>query len=184
MRQGLRTTALAFAAAVLLAGTAAAETYLSGFVEATQAFRIQKNSALDSTTRFIDWRSPRSELRAQLKLSGGGDRDEYFVRMDFVSDRVYANQSELDVREAYLKLYPYKWLDVKVGRQVATWGTGDLLFANDLFAKDWVAFFTGQELSYLKPPQDLIRIGIYTGGSSQKILAPTVGKWLQERFGD
>ena len=26
-------------------------------------------------------------------------------------------------------------------------------------------------------------IGIYTGGASQKILAPTVGKWLRERVG-
>lgn len=146
------------------AGAARAEPYISGFVEATQAFRIQKNAALDATDRFVDRSFPRSDLRAQLKLSGGGDREEYFLRTDFVSDQAYAEGGRIDVREAYVKLYPYRWLDLKIGRQVATWGTGDLLFANDLFAKDWVAFFTGQELSYLKPPQDLLRVSIYTGG--------------------
>jgi len=157
--------------ALLLAGslTAQAEPYVSGFVEATQALRVQKNGVLDNGKTVQDWTYPRSDLRAQLKLSGGGDRDEYFVRLDFLSDQVYASESKIDVREAYLKLYPYSWLDVKVGRQVATWGTGDLLFANDLFAKDWVAFFTGMDLAYLKPPQDLLRLGIYTGGPTLEL---------------
>ena len=57
-------------------GVSGAETYISGFVETIQAQRIQINRALDAGERFIDWRSPRSELRAQLKLSGGGDRDD------------------------------------------------------------------------------------------------------------
>jgi hypothetical protein len=164
VKKGLNIAVLAVVAALFAGGVTRAETYISGFVEATQAQRIQANPALDSSTRFIDWRAPRSELRVQLKLSGGGDRDEYFVRMDVLSDQVYNSETKIDLREAYLKLHPYSWLDVKLGRQVATWGTGDLLFANDLFAKDWVAFFTAQDLAYLKPPQDLIRLGIYTGG--------------------
>jgi hypothetical protein len=163
-KRGLLAGALIAFVANFAPGPSRAETHISGFVEATQALRIQRNRALDASKRFIDWRAPRSELRAGLKFSGGGDRDEYFVRVDIISDQVYGSQTAIDLREAYLKLHPYSWLDLKIGRQVATWGTGDLLFANDLFAKDWVAFFTGQELSYLKPPQDLIRVGIYTGG--------------------
>jgi hypothetical protein len=56
------------------------------------------------------------------------------------------------------------WLDMKLGRQVATWGTGDLVFANDLFAKDWEAFFTALNDSYLKAPQDLLRLTAYVQG--------------------
>jgi len=154
-----------------LAGTAHADTYISGFVEATQALRVQKNMALDNGLGLQERAYPRSDLRAQLKLSGGGDRDEYFVRLDFLSDQAGSPTSTIDVREAYLKLYATSWLDLKLGRQVATWGTGDLLFANDLFAKDWVAFFTGMDLAYLKPPQDLLRVGFYAGSTTIEVAA-------------
>jgi len=148
-----------------------ADTYISGFVEATQALRIQSNSVLDGGLGFQERGYPRSDLRAQLKLSGGGDRDEYFLRMDFVSDPTHTGENSVDLREAFVKLHPHSWLDLKIGRQIATWGTGDLLFANDLFAKDWVAFFTGMDLGYLKRPQDLLRIGLYAGGTTLEIAA-------------
>lgn len=167
MRKGLWLAGIAVLAGVALAHAAPD---ISGFVEGTQTMRVQKNAALGGGG-FKDWAYPRSDFRAQLKLSGGGDRDEYFLRMDFLSDQTHTVGTQLDIREAYVKVFPYKWLDVKAGRQVATWGTGDLLFANDLFAKDWVAFFTGQELSYLKLPQDLIRFGLYTGGPTIEFAA-------------
>jgi hypothetical protein len=105
----------------------------------------------------------------QLQLSGGGERDEYFVRVDFLSDRVSSQVGELDLREAYLKLFPADWFDLKIGRQVATWGTGDLLFVNDLFAKDLVAFFTGLDIGYLKLSQDLLRMAFYLGKPTLEI---------------
>ena len=52
--------------------------------------------------------------------------------------------------------------DVNVGRQVLTWGTGDLLFLNDLFPKDFVSFFAGRDDEYLKAPGDTLRINHYT----------------------
>ena len=42
--------------------------------------------------------------------------------------------------------------------------------------------FVDPEL-YTEVPIRTGHIGIYTGGSSQKVLAPTVANWLQERFG-
>ena len=164
MRRGL------FGCILLLwTGTAAAQPYIGGFVEGIQAFRIQPNSALDASRSFSDWPYPRSEVRVQLQLSGGGDRDEYFVRLDFVSDRLDESVGRLDLREAYLKLYLADWTDLKIGRQVATWGTGDLLFVNDLFARDWVAFFTGLDVQYLKRPQDLLRMAFYLGAPTLEI---------------
>jgi hypothetical protein len=44
-----------------------------------------------------------------------------------------------------------------VGRQIATWGVGDLLFINDVFPKDWVSFFSGRPLEYLKLGVDALR---------------------------
>jgi len=153
----------------LTAGTfsvADAEVYIDGFTEITQAVRVESNLALDNGASFQNRNYPRGDARAQIRLSGSSEREEYFVRMDFLSDYARNKNVSVEFREAYLKLYLADWMSVKVGRQVATWGTGDLLFVNDLFAKDWVAFFTGQELSYLKRPQDLARLSFYRGGAT------------------
>jgi hypothetical protein len=53
-------------------------------------------------------------------------------------------------------------MDLKIGRQILTWGTGDLLFINDLFPKDWNSFFIGRDEEYLKAPSDGIRVSLYT----------------------
>lgn len=164
----MRKAILTLVLTVALGATAWAQPLINGFVEGAQAIRVQKNTALgdgDLGQRTY----PRSELRLQLKLQGYGDRGSYFVRTDFVSDATVADRSTVDLREAYVKFTPARWLDIKAGRQVATWGTGDLIFANDLFAKDWDAFFTGLDDTYLKPPQDLLRATVYFGGATFEV---------------
>ncbi|MFC1572133.1 hypothetical protein ACFL6M_00895 [Candidatus Eisenbacteria bacterium] len=143
---------------------------LAGFVEGAQALRVEENQALGGVD-LGDRVYPRSELRAQITARDSHDMGSFFLRMDLVSDATTSERTHIDLREAYVKLYLARWLDVKVGRQVATWGTGDLVFANDLFAKDWEAFFTGLDDSYLKPPQDLARISFYTKGVTAEIAA-------------
>jgi hypothetical protein len=44
---------------------------------------------------------------------------------------------------------------------VLTWGTGDLVFLNDLFPKSWVSFFSGRDDEYLKAPSDAVRATWY-----------------------
>jgi len=68
----------------------------------------------------------------------------------------------LDLREANVSFSPLRFMDVKLGRQVLTWGTGDMLFVNDLFGKDWQAFFTGRDVEYLKAPSDAIKISLFS----------------------
>jgi hypothetical protein len=67
-------------------------------------------------------------------------------------------QGTLDLREANALFSPAAWMDIKAGRQILTWGTGDLLFINDLFPKDFVAFFTGRDEAYLKAPSDAFKV--------------------------
>jgi len=64
----------------------------------------------------------------------------------------------LDLREASMSLRPTDDLDVRLGRQILTWGTGDLVFINDLFPKDWNAFILGRDEDYLKAPSDAFRL--------------------------
>ena len=154
-----------------LAVGAGAAPYVGGFVEGAHAMRLYSNPAIDGGLSFGYRDYPRSEMRAQLKISDGMDDAEYFLRIDLLSDatRPGGERASVDLREAYLKLYPTDWLELKLGRQVATWGTGDFVFANDLFAKSWQAFFTGLDDAYLKPPQDLLRATAFFGGKTAEI---------------
>ena len=165
----MRTLSLIFALLTGLAGAAAAQPLLGGFVEGAWALRIEENAALDGGRGFAERAYPRNELRGQLTLQDGLGAADVWLRLDFISDAASPEPSRLDLREAYLKLRLADWLDLKAGRQVATWGTGDLVFANDLFAKDWQAFFTGLDDAYLKPPQDLLRLTAYLGGATAEL---------------
>jgi hypothetical protein len=67
-----------------------------------------------------------------------------------------------DLREASFGFSPLDFLDVKVGRQVLTWGTGDLVFLNDLFPKDWQSFLSGRDVEYLKAPSDALKLSFFS----------------------
>jgi len=71
-----------------------------------------------------------------------------------------------DLREAWLFYRPTDYADLKTGRQVLTWGTGDLLFINDLFPKDYRSFFIGRDEEYLKAPSDSIKLSLFSGVAS------------------
>jgi hypothetical protein len=98
------------------------------------------------------------EARLRLELSASAEDVEVagWFKGDLVHDAV-GDETELDVREAYLD-YASANLDLRLGRQIATWGVGDLLFINDVFPKDWVSFFSGRPLEYLKVAVDGVRL--------------------------
>ncbi|MCK5235787.1 MAG: hypothetical protein KAR06_02285 [Deltaproteobacteria bacterium] len=73
----------------------------------------------------------------------------------------YDGEVRAELREMYIALSPLDSLDVRVGRQVLTWGLGDLLFINDLFPKDHVSFFIGRDQEYLKLPSDALRMSFF-----------------------
>jgi len=84
-----------------------------------------------------------------------------FFKADFLADG-FEEEPDAELRELYLETSPLSFLDIKVGRQIITWGTGDLIFINDLFPKDWVSFFIGREDQYLKAPSDALKIGLFS----------------------
>ncbi|MDA8621990.1 hypothetical protein N9L48_05005 [Psychrosphaera sp.] len=66
-----------------------------------------------------------------------------------------------------------RW-DVKAGQQILTWGTGDYLFLNDMFAKDWQSFFAGRDNEYLKAPQLAVKAsGYYDFANVDLVVTPT-----------
>jgi hypothetical protein len=98
-----------------------------------------------------------AEERFRLDIFGWTESIEASIRFkgDFLYDHV-AEEFDVDLREAYAD-YTTESLDFRLGRQIVTWGVGDLLFINDVFPKDYVSFFSGRPLEYLKIGVDGLR---------------------------
>ncbi len=134
---------------------------LHGFLDARYGQRLQSDPYEDEQSL--------SEARLQLELSRMGDWATLQLKTDLYYDDV-VDQDDidledgsgwLDLREANLIFSPHDQVDVKFGRQILTWGTGDLLFINDLFPKDWQSFFSGRDVDYLKAPSDAIFVSFF-----------------------
>jgi hypothetical protein len=134
----------------------------SGFVETRYGQRLQN----DPTQKD----SSIGEIRAQLSAEKATDFLAVKITADVLYDPVlggYSNNFEtgkgwLDLREASLLFRPTDNSDIKLGRQTLTWGTGDLLFINDMFPKDWNSFFIGRDEEYLKAPSDAAKFSYFT----------------------
>lgn len=124
----------------------------NGFVEMRAGVRTDRE--LDEKDLSI------GEARLQLDLSKQLDWGTFKFKTDIVGDGV-EEEVNPELREMNLLFSPLDNMDVKVGRQVLTWGTGDMLFINDLFPKDWVSFFIGRDDEYLKAPSDAIKTSLF-----------------------
>ncbi len=100
------------------------------------------------------------EGRLQFDLFSYLDWGDIKVKGDALGDLV-TEEGDFDLREANVFTRPTDFMDVKVGRQILTWGTGDLIFINDLFPKDWQSFFIGRDTEYLKAPSDAAKVSLF-----------------------
>jgi len=137
---------------------------LHGFVEGAGGIRLKDDpaQARDATL---------GEARLQVELSREGPADSRLsFKADLIGDGV-EERGDVDLRELYLDLSPVRILDIRAGRQILTWGTGDLIFINDLFPKDFVSFFVGRSLEYLKVGSDAVKFSLYPGPFSLDLVA-------------
>ena len=126
---------------------------LNGFVEVRQGWRLQEDPYEKKTSI--------SEGRFQLDVGKDFDIEILKIKADLTGDLV-EEEARGELREFNLAFSPLDIIDMKIGRQTLTWGTGDLLFINDLFPKDWKAFFIGRDDEYLKAPADAFKISAFT----------------------
>ena len=116
--------------------------------------------------QFVDHSNPTkknqslAEARMQLETTRYFGEVESSATADLVVDGV-TDEVNLELRTAFINLTPGDNFDLRIGRQILTWGTGDLLFLNDLFPKDWQSFFSGRDMEYLKAPADAARLTWY-----------------------
>ena len=161
---------LIFLLAVVMAAPVRADLKLDGFMQGLYGGRLDEKNPTSSEQTA-------NESRLQLRLEQINDKSEFFGRLDFTYDGTRDGQNNdnyiWELREAYLKTRLGSHIDLKLGRQIMTWGTGDLIFINDAFAKDYRSFFIGRDDQYLKAPQNALRMEYYGGiGSVALIWTP------------
>jgi len=125
-----------------------------GFLDARGGLRPQDDPHESKTATL-------GETRLQVHLFKALDWAKFRIKSDFLYDGVVKG-AEVDLREANTILTPFEFMDLKVGRQILTWGTGDYIFINDLFPKDFNSFFVGRDDEYLKAPSDALKTSFYT----------------------
>lgn len=135
---------------------------LHGFAESAYGVKVSDDAAKRDNFNLL-------EERLQLKSSCALDGEGYWARKggtfhfkgDFTVDEYFSGRTDFELRELNFVWAPLEWMDAKAGRQTLTWGTGDYLFVNDLFPKDYESFFTGRDDEYLKKPSDALKISLY-----------------------
>lgn len=126
---------------------------LHGFYEMRAGYRLQ-NDKYEKDMSIM-------ESRLQLSLESFPDWGELRFKGDIVGDLVL-EKFYFQTRESYIFKRQTDNMDLTVGRQILTWGTGDLVFINDLFPKDWQSFFIGRDDEYLKAPSDAAKISLFS----------------------
>jgi hypothetical protein len=135
----------------------ALDTELHGFAETRVGARTRNDPTQDQMSL--------AEARLQLDSLTYFEASELQIRADLLYDALADDLDDIDldrgtgfidIRELNYLFSPLDSADLKIGRQILTWGTGDLLFINDLFPKDWNSFLLGRDEEYLKAPSDAI----------------------------
>lgn len=134
-----------------------------GFVEGSYGLRMQNDPALAGKDTTL------GDLRLRLETSYGFGKASISLKADGWYDHV-TNNLNANIRDLTLSVPLTSAIDLKAGRQILTWGTGDYLFINDQFSKNWQAFFSGQNDEYLKAASNSIKASWYKGDMSLNVV--------------
>ncbi len=140
---------------------------IGGFAQVNYAARVSRSPC--GTSGPCDFLL--GDERFQLKAEGASEqgRSSFAAKVDLFQDAV-EDRSGIEVRETFVDLIG-KRASLRAGRQIVTWGVGDLLFVNDIFPKDWVALFTGRPIEYLKVGSDALKLDLHLGAVEAEIVA-------------
>jgi hypothetical protein len=138
--------AVVLAAAAVFCAQAGAE--VSGFVQLRQVQRVGsvEGCSLAGCTAMVEEGS--AELLFERRLSAGSALS---IRAQAVHDGI-SRDHKASLREAAWAWQPLANVDIKVGRQIMTWGVSEYLYVNDIFPKNYDAFFTGSSFDRIKEP--------------------------------
>lgn len=135
---------------------------ITGFIETRFGMRLYEDPYEKDASM--------GEVRLQMELEKQINRFLFKCTTDIYYDAIPEDRSVnlekgnelIDLRELSAIFTAFDFMDIKAGRQILTWGTGDLVFINDLFPKDWQSFLIGRDTEYLKAPSDAVKVSIFT----------------------
>jgi hypothetical protein len=138
-----------------------AATEVSGFWEYRYGERLRDTDLHGQTSL--------NETRLHVALDQPGERLSFEAAADFLYDDLAASrqidlesgEGWFDLRRLNLLWKPLPAVDLRLGRQIITWGTGDRVFLNDTFPKD-SRYWLGRDIEYVKAPSDAARVSWYT----------------------
>ncbi len=139
----------------------ASDVSLHGFLQGSYSLNTASENPDGSDFKW-------AEERLQLKLDASRGPLYLFVKTDFSYDHL-EGRADAELREGYVDVVSESW-DLRLGRQIITWGIGDLVFINDVFPKDFEAFFSGRPLEYLKKGVDGLKVGLYPPAASFEVV--------------
>ncbi|MFH1092600.1 MAG: hypothetical protein V1739_00435 [Candidatus Omnitrophota bacterium] len=144
---------------------------INGFIENDFGFKLGSDSTKRDDFNLFE---QRLQLKTTLYPHWNAVLENLMTaidaKADFVIDEYFNGRTDFQWRLLNLSLSPAGWMDLKAGRQVFTWGTGDYLFINDLFPKDYISFYIGRDDEYLKKPSDGIKASLYSDISNLDII--------------
>ena len=136
----------------------AEELSLNGFLQTNYSVRINDDNPEEAERKNLILGEERVQLKGSYypsNLPVG-----VFVKGDVYHDWV-EDKFVPEFREGYFD-FTVDAFAIRAGRQIITWGVGDLLFINDIYPKDWEAFYSGRPLEYLKIGVDSVKLDIYS----------------------
>lgn len=138
-----------------------------GFVQAN--WSIRTTGARGEALVADDFLLGEERLQLELERYSARGTAGFRLKTDFFHDAL-VRRADLEVREAYVEavLDP---VGLRLGRQIVTWGVGDLLFINDVFPKDYAAFFSGRPLQYLKVGAGALKVDFSSDLASAELVA-------------
>lgn len=159
------------ALAIMLSATALSPSVtaaqVTGFVQLRQAQRIESPDCSTVSACSAMVQEALAELLIEHRLS---DQWSVSLRGEAGYDNA-ASDDRLAVREGFVDWALSSTTSVKLGRQVLTWGVSDYLYVNDVFPKNYDAFFTGGGFDRMKEPVDAARFQWHAGGADVEAVA-------------
>lgn len=113
---------------------------IHGFIEHSSGFVFR-----NPKTKHENYNMMEQRLQLKTRYYPKGDnifnkwRSTINFKGEFLVDEYFGGKTDFNLREMNILFTPTRMVDVRLGRQILTWGTGDYLFINDMFPKNYVS---------------------------------------------
>lgn len=118
----------------------------NGFADSYHALRAESPN---------DFMSSRSRLRTELRITK--DKSYLFTSLNAIHNSILEDQTQLELREAYFQYTTTNW-DLKLGRQIITWGVADAMRITDIISPMDYTEFLARDYDDIRIPVNGFKI--------------------------